>query len=346
MLIYWLMFWLPFLGAISPKRMINSQARFMFLLVCLIFTIFMGLRDMVGGDWTNYLPLFGYISTLNFAWAIELKDPGYALLNWIVAKAGGEIYSVNLVCAAIMMAGAFRFCRSLPNPWLALLVAVPYMLIVVGMGYTRQAVALGFAMFGLVSLGRGRIFSFIACIAVGALFHSSAVLLIPIAGLANSRQRIWTAMWVAAAFVFAYFVLLQPESDALWDNYVTQQMKSNGAIERVMMNVVAAIPLLYFRKRLVEEPQTRRLWVLISWLALACLPFVFFASTAVDRIALYLLPIQLFVFARLPNLTGNATARTVIVVGIVAYYAAVQYVWLNYAVERNYWVPYHFMPLD
>jgi hypothetical protein len=113
-----------------------------------------------------------------------------------------------------------------------------------------------------------------------------------------------------------------------------------------MMNVVAAIPLLYFRKRLVEEPQTRRLWVLISWLALACLPFVFFASTAVDRIALYLLPIQLFVFARLPNLTGNATARTVIVVGIVAYYAAVQYVWLNYAVERNYWVPYHFMPLD
>jgi len=347
MLIYWMMFWMPLLGAISPRPMVSSQSRTMFVLVCAIFAVLIGLRDEVGGDWVNYLPMFENISTWDFAWAAESKDVGYVLLNWLVAQVGGGIYAVNLVCASIMMIGTFHFCRNLPNPWLALLVAVPYMLIVVGMGYTRQAVALGCAMFGLVSLNKGRTLSFVACMVFGATFHSSGVLLIPIAGFASSRQRIWRGIWIVAAFVIAYVLLLQSETDVLWASYITSnQMHSYGAVERVLMNVVATIPLFLFGKRLVENPQTRRLWMVIAALALVCLPFVFVASTAVDRLALYLLPLQLFVFSHLPNLTRNATARTGIVAGIVAYYAAVQFVWLNYAVERHGWVPYHFMSFE
>jgi len=347
MLIYWLMFWLPLVGVISPKRMVEPQARIMFVGVCAIFTMLIGLRDVVGGDWVNYLPLFENISTWNFSWVLESKDVGYVLLNWLVAQAGGSIYEVNLFCAAIMMTGTYRFCRSMPNPWLALLVAVPYLLIVVGMGYTRQAVALGCAMFGFVSLNRGRPVSFIASVVLGATFHSSAVLLIPIAGFASSRQPIWRAAWIASIFAIAYILLLQSETDVLWASYVTSnQMHSYGAVERISMNVVATIPLLLFGKRLIADAYTRRLWMLISCLALVCLPFVFLASTAVDRLALYLLPLQLFVFSHLPNLTRNATARTGIVAGIVAYYAAVQFVWLNFALERNGWVPYHFAAFE
>ena len=35
------------------------------------------------------------------------------------------------------------FVRRQPMPWLGLLVAIPYLVIVVGMGYSRQAIALG-----------------------------------------------------------------------------------------------------------------------------------------------------------------------------------------------------------
>jgi len=345
MLTYWAMFWLPLIGVLAPMPMVRSQGRMMFVSVCAVFTIFMGLRHQVGGDWYNYLPQFDYIAKLDFLDALTFKDPGYEALDWIVAQLGGSIYVVNLACASVMMVGTYRFCRSLPNPWLALLVAVPYLLIVVGMGYTRQAVAIGFAMFGLVSLSKGRTIPFVANILLGALFHSSAVLLLPIAGIASSRNRIWTVLWTAAAFVIAYFVLLEPETESLWKNYVTTEMQSVGAFERVLMNVVAAVPLLLFRKQFVKDPQARRLWIYLSLLALVCLPFVFFASTAVDRLALYLIPLQLVVFSRFPDLGHSLTARTIIVVGVVAYYGTVQYVWLNYAIQRDYWVPYHFMPM-
>ncbi len=84
---------------------------------------------------------------------------------------------------------------------------------------------------------------------------------------------------------------------------------------------------------------------MFSVLALACMPFVFSAPTAVDRLALYLLPLQLYVFSRLPVLGYTLTARTVLVLAVISYYATVQYVWLNYALQRDYWVPYHFMPI-
>jgi hypothetical protein len=340
---YWLMFWLPLLGVLSPRRLMDKQARVMLAVVCAVLALFIGLRDEVGGDWGTYADQFEFLRDVDFIDALKFNDPFYYGMNWIAAQIGLDIHAVNLVCAAILMAGVFRFCQSLPNPWLALLVAVPYLLIVVGMGYTRQAVALGLVMFGLVSFSRGRTLSFVVCVVIGAMFHKTAALLLPIAGIASSNRRVWSIVWVVAACAMAYYVLLQSESNAMWNVYVTEKVESQGAIERVLMNVVAALPLLRFRHRLLDAPHTRRLWMIFAWLSLACLPIVPFASTAVDRMALYLIPMQLMVFSRMPNLTGNTAARTVMVVGIVLYYATVQAVWLNFAFQRDYWVPYHFM---
>ncbi|MHB8474358.1 MAG: EpsG family protein [Gammaproteobacteria bacterium] len=344
MLVYWILFLLPALGVASPLRLPRRQARAMFLLAAAMVALFMGLRDQVGGDWFNYLPEFDYISTLDFAGALSFGDPGYSLLNWMVAWLGGDIYAVNLICAAIMMAGTVRFCRSMPNPWLALLAAVPYMLIVVGMGYTRQSVALGLVMFGLVALGHRRIRAFVIWVALAALFHKTAVLLIPIAAIVTTRRRVWTAFWVGVTFVTMYVLLLQPDTDTLWTNYVEAKMQSHGGLIRVLMNALPAVLLLLFRKRLIEDLQSRRLWSLFAALALACVPLVFMASTAVDRMALYLIPLQLFVFSRLHLLARTTNTRTLIVVGVGVYYATVQFVWLNYAVDAPYWVPYHFRP--
>lgn len=168
----------------------------MWLLVGLVLAVLMGLRHEVGGDWFNYLPQFQDTAVLSFGEALSLGDPGYSALNWLVAQLGGTIYGVNLACAAVLMWGTVVFCRRQPNPWLALLAAVPYLLIVVGMGYTRQSVALGFALLGLVALGDGRVRAFVLWVVLGALFHKSAVLLLPIAALAASRNRWLTGVLV------------------------------------------------------------------------------------------------------------------------------------------------------
>ena len=342
---YWLMFLFPAWAVLMPGRLKPSQARFMWVMVGVLFALMMGLRHEVGGDWFNYLPHFRDTASRPFLEVMGRGDPGYYGLNWMVARAGGNIYHVNLVCAAIMMWGTVVFCRAQPNPWLALMAAVPYMLVVVGMGYTRQAVALGFALLALTALGNGRTRSFVIWIAVGATFHKSAVLLLPIAALAASRNRVMTAGLVAVSTVLLYYLLLADTSEVLWENYVEAQYKSDGGLIRVLMNVVPAALLIMFRKHLVPNLQERKLWLWIALFALACLPLVGLASTAVDRVALYLIPIQLFVFSRIPRLATTVRVRTPLVLAVVGYYTAVLFVWLNFATHAFAWLPYQFMPL-
>ena len=89
------------------------------------------------------------------------------------------IYGVNLMCGVFFATGLVVFCRHQRLPWLALAVSVPYMLIVVAMGYSRQGVALGIAMLGLTALGRGSTLWFILWVVFAATFHKSAVFLHP-----------------------------------------------------------------------------------------------------------------------------------------------------------------------
>lgn len=342
---YWLMFLIPAWAVLTPSRLKSSQARVVWVVVGVLFALIMGLRHEVGGDWGSYDHHFIRASALTLPEVLSGGDPGYYGLNWLTEMLGGSIYHVNLVCAAIMMWGTVVFCRVQPNPWLALMAAVPYMLIVVGMGYTRQAVALGFALLGLTALGNGRVRWFVIWIALGATFHKSAVLLLPIAALAASRNRFMTAGLVGVSTVLLYYLLLADASEALWENYVEAEYKSDGGLIRVLMNVVPAVLLILFRKHLVPNLQERKLWLWIAVFALACLPLVGFASTAVDRVALYLIPLQLFVFSRIPRLASTVQVRTPLVLGVVGYYAAVLFVWLNFATHSQYWLPYQFMPL-
>ncbi len=71
------------------------------------------------------------------------------------------------------------------------------------------------------------------------------------------------------------------------------------------------------------------------------------SSTAVDRVALYWIPLQLFVWSRLPQAMGQraGTQRQWLAV-VLAYAFAVQFVWLFYADHSHAWLPYQFYPWE
>jgi hypothetical protein len=346
MLMYWILFLVPAIAVLTPGRYSPTIRNGAWLLVGAFFAVVIGLRHEVGGDWFNYLPAFNEVAGMSFGKALRYNDPGYYGLGWLIAHWGGDLYVLDLVCAALVMYGVAVFARAQPSPWLALLVAVPYLIVVVAMGYTRQSVALGLVLVGLPELARGKTLRYVCWVLLGALFHKSAVLLLPIAALAASKRRIWTAVWVAVTTATGAALLLLDQSDALWHNYVEANYQSQGGQIRVAMNAVPALILLLFRRRIGVPDGERKLWFWIAIFSLACLPLVQYSSTAVDRVALYFIPIQMFVFSRVPRLAATEVGRTAFVLGTIAYSAIVLFVWLNYANFASYWLPYRFMPMD
>ncbi len=346
MWMYWILFLLPALGVFSPLRL-NNAGRLGLWAACIgVMAMAVGFRHEVGGDWGNYMRHFREIHKLSFAQALDFGDPAYYAIMWRIAKSGLSIHWSNAISACIVMAGVSVFARRQPMPWLALLVAVPYLIIVVAMGYTRQSAALGFALLGLAALGQQKVPVFVIWILIGAAFHKSAVLLLPIAALSAARNRAWTFFWVAMTSIAGAYFFVADDSETLVKNYIETEYQSQGGIIRVTMNAIPAAIFLLWQRRLDIDESERKLWFWLSLFALACLPLLaILPSTAVDRVALYFIPIQMHVFSHLHRIAKSTMGRTRIVVAVVAYYALVQYVWLNYAAHSRYWVPYQFMPL-
>jgi hypothetical protein len=340
---YALLLLFPAIFSLSRKHLPRGQANLVWLVTGSVVAAFVGLRHEVGGDWPTYEEHFWQTQQMSFADAlVETKDPGYYGLSWLIGRMGGDLHAINLVCAALLVIGTVAFVRRQAHPWLGLVAAIPYLVIVVGMGYTRQAAAIGCVMLGLVALGHERVGKFVFWVIVGATFHKSAVLLIPIAALTVTRRRAWTFFWVAMAAALAAWLFLYESSNKLWANYVESEYAyaSEGAGIRVAMNCLAAVVFLMIRKRLPMRPAEYKLWSWISYLSFACVPLLLVSATAVDRVALYFIPLQLYTFANLPQATASRSGRTLLGVGAVAYFVAVQAVWFTFASHASAWLPY------
>lgn len=349
MLVYWLMFLMPAFAALSTgtnfKRDKHGLARMTpsWMITWMLLVVLIGLRYQVGGDWYNYLEHFYDDFGVPFLDLVQQSDPAYQTLTWIAIHLDLGIYGVNVMGAVLFVAGLLPFCRSMPRPWLALAVAMPYMVIVVAMGYTRQGIALGLAMLGLLALQRRSTKGFAAWVLAGASFHRSAVLLLPIAGLAAARKRIWIAAWMGAIALVGYVAFLERDVDTLYLNYIQRGYESQGAMIRLTMNAVAGMIYLLLQRRFGISRQATLLWRWIAILAVAMLATFIVApsaSTALDRLGLYLLPLQVLVFSHLPGLFGSGRARKLWIAAILSYYASILAVWLLFANNAYAWRPY------
>lgn len=354
---YWMLLLLPAAAAFAETRRLATvayaddtrQLDVEWFWVAVAISLLIGLRYEVGGDWGNYLSNLEQANLQDISDVLTGDEPGYRLLEWFAIQFDWGIVGVNLIGGTFFGFCLAVFCREMPRRWLALTVAIPYLVIVVAMGYTRQGIAIGFAMLGMVAMGRGRVAYFVAWVLLAATFHKSAVLLLPIAALAAARKNLWVVVWVGLTTLVAYWLMLEESIENIRVNYLEAEYQSEGALIRLLMNVVPAVILLLWHKRFVMELPKERLWRWFSIISLGLLVLYFVSpsSTAVDRVALYMLPLQLTVLSYLPGVFGRRGGNDKpFVIAVVLYSAAIQFVWLNYATHAEGWIPYRFYPLE
>jgi len=344
---YWLLFGYFLFGAMLTNTTATGRQPTLAPMVvgAIAMAVMIGFRYEVGADWRTYDLLFKLAGLLDLQRVMQIGDPGYQFLNWLIERIGGGLWTVNLVCAGIFCGGLLRFARVQTDPWLAFVIAIPYLVIVVAMGYTRQGVAIGIIMAGLASLQKGgTLTKFAIYVAAAALFHRTAVSVFPLVVFAADRNRLLNMLTGIAACILLYDLFLADSVGQFVSNYIQAQYNSQGAAIRVAMSLVPATIFLIWRNRFRYLPRDEKMWrnfSLAAWLFLLML-FVLPSSTAVDRLALYVIPLQVAVLSRLPRAFGSSNLLRV---GVIAYSAMILFVWLNFAVHAQYWLPYQFYPI-
>lgn len=352
MFVYWSMFAFPALFALvtgprtDQRNTLNTVG---LIFVFLLFALVIGLRYEIGADWFTYEIIVGYTAYEDFFDALGSGDPGFSFVAWTMSRLGLAVWGPNLVCGTILVTGLIKFCRRQDDIWLALTASVPYLVIVVGMGYVRQAAAIGFILIALNNFERAAFARSVAWLLAAALFHASAVCVAPLFALAIARKRVLLIIPVGIATAVLFAVLLSSRIDTFYENYVVAEYDSSGAMVRLLMNAVPALIFLAYRKHFPGSDWARAQWLLFSILSLIMVGAVAVSSstTVIDRVGLYFIPIQLYVFGNLAvamRLTDRG--RFFVTVGAVVYYTAILFVWLNYATHAEYWLPYRFAPFE
>lgn len=341
MLIYFLLFGYFAVGAIVNGLREVAPRRAHLGIAAFILIILIGFRWHIGADWSTYRILLAFSRLGSMALNVR-SEPAYALLNSIAAAQGWDIWFPNLICAIIFTYGLMVFAQQQPNPWLALVVALPYLIIGVGMGFTRQSAAVGLTMVAFVQLTQGKHVRMFFSVLVAAMFHASAIIIAPVLALANVKRAIVTAITLIVFAVALYFSFSERIAERM-NEYTTYKYVAGGAIPRIIMNIVPATIFLLYRRRFSNRPDELRLWTLLSLLAFLTLPLMLFvsSSTIVDRVGIFIVPLQLFVLSRAPLVFGGTRQQNFgFLLVVIGYSLAVQAIWFSFGTEANSWIPY------
>jgi hypothetical protein len=352
---YFLIFLLAafFALAAPPDAPKGGAGRGAFILFAILLALMIGFRWRVGGDWSWDTQRMIRLGDADLTDYFTQADPGYALLMWLGTKSGFNIWFVHLIGGGIFAYGLWRFCLDQVHPWLCMVVAIPYLVIVVAMGYDRQAVAIGFVMLAIVAIRHRSMSGFASSIALATMMHLTALTLAPVFLLGSRVNKLWVVIVGSPFFIVGYYYSLQDtlhkKAQTVIHGYIESGYSSSGAAVRIAMNALPAFLYFVFRSRLRVDDDERLFLDVFAIIALAFVGLLYVSpsSTAVDRLGLYIIPIQLLVLGRLPlNLARTKGNYQLLAAGVIVYSAAVMFVWLNFAVDADLWVPYSLIDAD
>lgn len=334
MLFYYSLFtWLIF-GSITKNRLFK-------VITLILLTVFVGLRFEIGGDWGNYLTMYEILSGNVLKVYLTATDSGYGLLNYLAYKLNYEIWFVNIICAIFFFIGLDYFCKNTRDYWIALLVAFPYLILSVSMGYTRQSVAIGFSMIAIIHLFKDNKYNFLIWLFIALLFHKSAILLLIFLPYAfNVKLTGFKNALYLLGFITALFVVMNKLS-AQENLYFTEEVSSAGALARMVIHAPAVAIYLIYRKKF-KGIFKEKLPVLDTFLVLIITFFFisFLYSTFADRFNLYLYIFDMLILSSI-TIFFNRSNYYIYLSGIILFQFILMFVWLSYSPwAQCCWIPY------
>ena len=349
MIAYWALFAMFAAGVFwthGDDRAHGSSRALLIIAVC-VLALFVGLRWEVGPDWSTYRSMYRYLNDSSVKEAFAQPDPGFHVLVMGLQSQQAPFWALNLVCAAIFSLGLARFCIALPSPWLAFVVAIPYLVIVIAMSALRQATAIGFIFLALQGMGTKPLWKSIMWVLVASLFHASAFIVAVLIALSYTRSRVQAAALLILTMIPAYYVLIST-FDSYLKRYGMHRIDSGGVAFRVAMNAVPAIIFLARGSKHFAPTGEAAFWRWLSILSLALVPILFFvkSTTAIDRLSLYAIPLQILVLSALPRQFSTSPATRIYpVMAIVAYCAATLWVYFALGTHARYYLPYEMVDI-
>ncbi len=130
-----------------------QRTRVMIVVVGVLYFVMIGFRFQVGADWNNYI----FIYNLRHSWplwkVLTQREPGYGLLMWAAGQLGWGIIFVNVFSGLVFTWGLLAVAKRCREPFIAVCVATPLLVVAFAMSGVRQAIAAGLVFYLMATWG-------------------------------------------------------------------------------------------------------------------------------------------------------------------------------------------------
>ena len=311
-------------------------------------TLFIGLRYEVGGDWVHYTRYFySYGLGHETITLIDKFNLGlFFIFNKFAYYTGIQFVGVNFITSLIFMLALAIFLNNSRNRWLALAISFPIIIVILGMGYSRQGLAFAFSLLLLRSLEDRKLFVSIIYLLLAIISHKSALLfsVIFIFYFCYYKNHLYLSFLVILPIFFG--IIFFDEFERLTYFYIGsgQHMFSYGSFPRSLLFFIVASLFLFLKEKYVDMTDYQVfIYTCFSFMVVLIFPFSLLASVGTDRLLLffYALKIVFVSYANLKDKTVNIIIF--LTIGIYFFYFLT---WLFFGANAYSWVPYNFITFD
>ncbi len=318
----------------------------LWIFVFIIDLLFVGLRLEVAPDWAQYSAIHTSLADVDVEDILIRAEPLSYLLFWTSENLGFHVYITNFVGAFIMLFGVFSFARRTTNPWMALVAATPYFILVTGMSGVRQMMAAGIMLFLLSRWERYSLFSRGGLILFAALFHTSAlannILLITKLNIAM-RYKIFigTAILLLTFYLGSEVGTYADSVDQYKQRYLeeSQFIRSFGSIYHIAMIAIPAFLGYIYRRRIGEYIHSPALLKFGLYAALVLFGVNLYSSTVASRLTIYLYFVPMMVYPALVYALGRRSKKPV-VTAIIFFHILILTTWFALGNVSFAYIPY------
>jgi hypothetical protein len=145
-------------------------------------------------------------------------------------------------------------------------------------------------------------------------------------------------------FIIISLVLIAEALESMFQHYILEEYNADGAAIRLLMNALCGAGLLLRLDKYNLSENARTLVSILSKTSIVMFLLIFsgLGDVVLDRLSLYLIPIQLIFLTSFSSSINLSRVQKLSIDCIIIFlYSIVLYTWLNFATHSNYWLPYN-----
>lgn len=327
------------LALISP-----AKRRFLLWSVALLYFLMIGFRFRVGMDWNNYISIYESKRLFGLLDFVFSREPGYGVLMWISMHVGGGMMLVDAISALVFCWGFFAVAKRCGEPWIAVAIATPLLVVAFAMSAVRQAIAAGIIFYLIAHWERYRTSMRMLLVLLASLFHFSSVFIMLFVSLGSNASTIvkYAGALVIAALTIVLIAWAPDAAEAYSRLYVGSRQKigAPGAIFQVAPLAAAGLIYLINRKAWIAVGADNPLYRNMAWASLIAVPTILVSSVGAYRFALYFWPMAMKVYGDIALFIQGPTGRLFYRLCIVTASFALLIGWLILGNNSFAWLPY------